>query len=136
METLYQESPYSAIQDLKVTLQDSILVFPSQETDKKSIFLSNVDQPFNFNVETVHFFNPKMDFPPQVVVNRLKIALEKVLVTYDFLAGRLKLNSQSGRLEIDCNVAGAVFVVASSQFALDEIGDLDYPNPAFRQLII
>ncbi|KAL0444048.1 UNVERIFIED_CONTAM: Fatty alcohol:caffeoyl-CoA acyltransferase [Sesamum latifolium] len=38
----------------------------------------------------------------------LKMALERVLVHYDFLAGRFKLNPQSGRLEIDCNSAELV----------------------------
>ncbi|CAI9754513.1 unnamed protein product [Fraxinus pennsylvanica] len=138
METLYQEYHYPAIQDLKVTIQDSTLVFPSQETDKKSIFLSNLDLdlPLNFNVETVHFFSPDMDFPPQLAANKLKFALEKVLVTHDFLVGRLKLNSKTGQLEIDCNASSVGFVVATSLLALDEIGDSDYPNPAFRQLIV
>ncbi|KAK6136371.1 hypothetical protein DH2020_029861 [Rehmannia glutinosa] len=55
---------------------------------------------------------------------------------YDFLAGRLKLNHQTGRLEIECNASGAGFVVATTEFSLDEIGDLVYPNPGFMQLIV
>ncbi|KAL0382001.1 UNVERIFIED_CONTAM: hypothetical protein Scaly_0487400 [Sesamum calycinum] len=74
------------------------------------------------------------DFPPEIVVKRLKLALERVLVPYDFMAGRFKLNQQSGRLEIDCNSAGAGFVVASSEYSLDELGDFVYPNLGFRQL--
>lgn len=44
------------------------------------------------------------------------------------------MNPQTRRMEINCNAAGAGFVVASSEYTLDEIGDLVYPNPAFRQL--
>ncbi|KAI7735943.1 hypothetical protein M8C21_005127, partial [Ambrosia artemisiifolia] len=66
---------------------------------------------------------------------RLKSALSKALVPYDFLAGRLRLNPESQRFEFDCNGAGAQFVVASSEFELGEIGDLVYPNPGFRQLV-
>ena len=69
-------------------------------------------------------------------MEKLKTGLCKVLVPYDYLAGRLKLNSEIGRLEIDCNVGGAGFVVASSEYCLDEIGDLVYPNPGFQQLIV
>ncbi|KAL8052304.1 hypothetical protein ABFX02_06G201817 [Erythranthe guttata] len=59
------------------------------------------------------------------------------MVPYDFLAGKLTLNHQTGRLEIECNSSsGAGFVVAAAEFSLDEIGDLMYPNPAFMQLIV
>ncbi|PIN23200.1 Omega-hydroxypalmitate O-feruloyl transferase [Handroanthus impetiginosus] len=136
MGTLYQAPSEPAIQDLKVTFQDSTLIFPSQETENKSIFLSNIDQVLNFHVQTLHFFPPNPDFPPETVVTRLRNALQKVMVAYDFLAGRLKLNHQTGRLEIECNGSGAGFVVATTEFSLHEIGDLVYPNPAFMQLIV
>ncbi|PIN20432.1 hypothetical protein CDL12_06902 [Handroanthus impetiginosus] len=125
-----------AMQDLKITFQESTLVFPSQETVTRSLFLSNIDQILNYSIPTVFFFSANPDYPPQVVCKRLKLAVEKVLVPYDFMAGRLKLNQESGRLEIDCNAAGAGFVVASSEFSLDELGDLVCPNLAFQQLAV
>ncbi|KAA8538804.1 hypothetical protein F0562_025496 [Nyssa sinensis] len=134
MGTIYQGPP-PVIQDLKVTLEDTSLVFPAQETQRKSMFLSNIDQVLNFNVQTVHFFKAHPDFPPEIVTQKLKNALCELLVPYDFLAGRLKLN-QGGRLEIESNAAGAGFVVASTEFSLNDIGDLVYPNPAFRQLTV
>ncbi|CAK7325981.1 unnamed protein product [Dovyalis caffra] len=136
MGTQCLETP-PLLQDLKVTIQSSSLVFPNQETaERKSMFLSNIDQVLDFNVETVHFFASHKDFPAQAVAEKIKNALEKILVPYDFLAGRLKLNTTTGRLEIDCNGAGAGFVVASSECTLDEIGDLVYPNPAFAKLVV
>lgn len=134
MGTLYQPLE-STIQELKVTIQDTSLVFPSEKTQKKPMFLSNIDQVLNFDVQTLHFFPANSEFPPEIVKEKLRNALSKVLVPYDFLAGRLKMNHQIGRLEIDCNAEGAVFVVASSELTLKEIGDLVYPNPGFRQLI-
>ncbi|KAK7315667.1 hypothetical protein VNO77_34234 [Canavalia gladiata] len=122
-------------QDLKVTIHKSSMVFPSKEIERKSLFLSNIDKILNFDVETVHFFGAHKDFPPQVVIERCKNALEDALVIYDFLGGRLRLNSHTNRLEMDCNVEGAGFVVASSEYRLDQIGELDYPNPAFAQLV-
>ncbi|GAV65375.1 Transferase domain-containing protein [Cephalotus follicularis] len=123
-------------QDLKATIQNISLVFPSQETEQRSMFLSNIDQVLNFTVETVHFFGANVEYPFNIVTEKLKNTLANILVPYDFMAGRLKLNSKTGRLEIDCNAAGAGFVVASTDYKLDEIGDLVYPNPAFAQLAL
>ncbi|KAL3838514.1 hypothetical protein ACJIZ3_023105 [Penstemon smallii] len=138
MGTLFHSPFHPAIQDLKVTIQDSSLIFSSQNFDheENSIFLSNIDQVLNFHVQTVHFFPANPDFPPEAVVARLKNALTKVMKHYDFLDGRLKMNHQTGRLEIERNGLGVGFVVASTKFLLDEIGDLVYPNPAFMQLIV
>ncbi|KAL8482681.1 hypothetical protein ACS0TY_025642 [Phlomoides rotata] len=130
-------SPVPTLQDLKVTFQECTLVIPSQETKKQSIFLSNIDQILNYSIPTAFFFKANADFPPENVARRMKTALEKVLVSYDFMAGRLSLNHQTGRLEIDCNAAGAGFVVASSKLSLVEMGDcLVYPNLGYRQLAV
>ncbi|KAK7290600.1 hypothetical protein RIF29_05138 [Crotalaria pallida] len=130
-----QEARPPPLQDLKVSIHKTLMVFPSKKTEKKSLFLSNIDKVLTFDVETVHFFDSNKEFPPEIVAKKFKNALEDALVAYDFLAGRLKLNSQTNRLEIDCNAEGAGFVVASSDYELDQIGDLDYPNPAFGQLV-
>lgn len=138
MGSLSQETnpPPLQLQDLKVKIQHKCLVYPAKTSERTSMFLSNIDQVLNFNVETVHFFQQNKHFPPHVVVEKLKTALANVLVTYDFLAGRLKSDPKTGRLEIDCNGDGVGFVVASSESSLDEIGDLVYPNPGFKDLIV
>ncbi|KAL2245741.1 omega-hydroxypalmitate O-feruloyl transferase-like [Sesamum indicum] len=128
--------PVPPMQDLKLKLQQSTLVSPAKQTENQAFFLSNIDQFLNYDILTVHFFKANPDFPPETVAKRLKMALERVLVPYDFLAGRLKLNLHSGRLEIDCNSAGVGFVVASSECSLDELGDLVCPNLGFRQLSV
>ncbi|CAA7049323.1 unnamed protein product [Microthlaspi erraticum] len=138
MGVSYQESPSLLLQDLKVTIKESTLIFPSEETitnKRKSMFLSNVDQVLNFDVQTVHFFRSNKDFPPEIVLEKLRKALVKAMVVYEFLAGRLRLNPSSGRLDVDCNGAGAGFVTAASEYTLEELGDLVYPNPAFAQLV-
>ncbi|KAK1295267.1 Omega-hydroxypalmitate O-feruloyl transferase [Acorus calamus] len=99
------------------------------------MFLSNIDQLFNLDVETVHFFSAIESFPPSAVCDAIKQALQQLLVPYDFLAGRLKQHPEKGRLEVDCNGAGAGFVIASSEMTLEEIRDLTYPNPAFKNLV-
>ncbi|XP_068661380.1 acyltransferase GLAUCE-like [Aristolochia californica] len=124
------------LQDLRVHLLGSSTVVPSQPTERRSMFLSNIDQVLNFDVQTVHFFLETKEFPPETVAEKLEIALGRVLVPYDFLAGRSKVNPEDGRLEIDCNGAGVGLTRASSELSLEEIGDLVYPNPAFRQLVV
>ncbi|KAK2661372.1 hypothetical protein Ddye_007905 [Dipteronia dyeriana] len=136
MGSLSQELPPLQAKDLKIKIHDSRMVLPAQKTERRSMFLSNIDQVLNFSVETVHFFPLNKDFPPHAVAEKLRSALANILVTYDFMAGRLTANPNTDRLEIDCNGAGAVFVVASSECPLDEIGDLVYPNPAFKDLIV
>ncbi|KAK6151863.1 hypothetical protein DH2020_014498 [Rehmannia glutinosa] len=129
-------SPNPAMQDLKLTFQESTLVFPSQQTHKRPLFLSNLEQFLNFNAQIIHFFQANPDFPPETVAQRLRMAVEKVLVPYDFMAGRIKWNGLSGRAEIECNGAGAGFVVACSELSVDEIGDLFCPNLGFKQLAV
>ncbi|KAK7380669.1 hypothetical protein VNO78_33184 [Psophocarpus tetragonolobus] len=131
----HNASPPPLLEDLKVTIHNSSMIFPSKPIERKSLFLSNIDKVLTFDVETVHFFGAHKDFPPHVVNDVFKSALEDALVVYDFLGGRLKMNFDTKRLEMDCNPEGAGFVVASSDYNLDQIGDLDYPNPAFAQLV-
>ncbi|KAG5532775.1 hypothetical protein RHGRI_027166 [Rhododendron griersonianum] len=137
MGLISQEPP----RDLKVTRRETSLVFPSERTERKSLYLSNIDQVLNFDVQTVHFFHAHVDYPPDVATERIRSGLSRVLAAYDFLAGRLRPSNGSGgegagRLVIDCDGSGVGFVVASSEYSLEEIGDLVYPNPAFRQLIL
>ncbi|XP_068666805.1 acyltransferase GLAUCE-like [Aristolochia californica] len=124
------------LQDLRVHLLGSSTVVPSEPTERRSMFLSNIDQVLNFDVQTVHFFLATKGFTPEMVAEKLEMALGRVLVAYDFMAGRATVNPEDGRLEIDCNGAGAGFARASSELSLEEVGDLVYPNPAFRQLVV
>ncbi|XP_014517641.1 fatty alcohol:caffeoyl-CoA acyltransferase isoform X1 [Vigna radiata var. radiata] len=135
MGTAYDHDSPPLLEDLKVTIHNSSMIFPSKEIEKKSLFLSNIDKVLTFDVETVHFFGANKDFPPHVVTEMLKNALEDALVVYDFLSGRLKVHPETKRLEMDSTPEGAGFVVASSEYKLDQLGDLDYPNTAFAQLV-
>ncbi|KAK1319125.1 Omega-hydroxypalmitate O-feruloyl transferase [Acorus calamus] len=129
--------PQTLPKDLKITIKSTALVHPPPLTleRRRSMFLSNIDQLFNFDMETVHFFSAVESFPPSTVCDVIKRALQQLLLPYDFLAGRLRTDPVKGRLEVDCNGAGAGFVVASSEMTLEEVGDLTYPNPAFKNLV-
>ncbi|KAI3425607.1 uncharacterized protein J3R85_010129 [Psidium guajava] len=58
----------------------------------------------------------------------IKNALAEVLVNYYPLAGRLTIGP-AGRLAVDCNGEGAVFVVAEANCTLSELGDMTKPDP-------
>ncbi|KAG9447103.1 hypothetical protein H6P81_013231 [Aristolochia fimbriata] len=124
------------LKDLRVHHLATTTVVPSEPTEPRSMFLSNIDQVLNFDVQTVHFFVAREGYPPEAVAEKLEAAVGRLLVPYDFLAGRARVNPEDGRFEIDCNGAGVGFTRAASDLSLDEVGDLVYPNPAFRQLVV
>ncbi|KAH0917248.1 hypothetical protein HID58_024908 [Brassica napus] len=94
--------------------------------------LFNVDQ---FDVQTVHLFRENKAYSPEFVAEMLRKALVRAMDVYEFLAGRIRLNPSSGSLDVDCNGAGAGFVVAKSEYTLEELGDLVYPNPSCAKLV-
>ncbi|CAN7048154.1 unnamed protein product [Brassica rapa subsp. trilocularis] len=65
----------------------------------------------------------------------LRKALVRAMDVYEFLAGRIRLIPSSGSLDVDCNGAGAGFVVAKSEYTLEELGDFVYPNPSCAKLV-
>ncbi|KAG0478396.1 hypothetical protein HPP92_013115 [Vanilla planifolia] len=136
MGVLKNQETVQLLHDIQLSILSSSILFPAEPIPKRTMFLSDIDQlSFNFDVETVHFFAANARFPLPAVAQGLQSAIERVLVTYDFLAGRLRFNEQECRLEIDCNSAGVGFVLAESAVELADIKDLDYPHPAFRQLV-
>lgn len=115
------------------------LVSPENPNPIETIYLSNIDQQLAFPVETLYFFkeNKDVDNDTLDIADIVEKALsEKLLVPYYFLAGRINFNLLQQRLELVCNNAGILFVVARSGLRLDELGDLTAPNPSFRNLIL
>ena len=89
-------------------------------------------QMLAFTVETMYFYAANPEKPSDKVADTLKLALSMILVHYDFLAGRVRLNEELKRMEIDRNDAGAQFATASCDLTLAELGDLSVPNALFR----
>lgn len=108
------------------------LLSPANPTPEETIFLSNIDLAVAFTVETVYFFE---DGPAAEMSKMVKRAMAVLLVPYYFLAGRLQVNRETGRLELVCNNAGVVFVNAKSKVMMKELGDLSLPNPSFCQFV-
>ncbi|KAK9282368.1 hypothetical protein L1049_005285 [Liquidambar formosana] len=120
-----------------VKLMEKVLIAPEKPTKRRRIFLSNIDLSLVVYIDSVTFFDPppnQMSFSE--VCNTLKRAVSELLVTYDFLAGRLvPALEETHRLEIDCNGAGAVVAAATTESKLSQFGELMAPKPEFRQLV-
>ncbi|KAK2666098.1 hypothetical protein Ddye_004672 [Dipteronia dyeriana] len=108
-------------------LGEPTLVTPAEETEKGLYFLSNLDQNIAVIVRTIYCFKSD-DKGNEKAGEVIKEALKKVLVHYYPLAGRLTISSE-GKLIINCNGEGAVFVEAEANCSLEEIGDITKPDP-------
>ncbi|KAM0960253.1 hypothetical protein ACFX2I_025235 [Malus domestica] len=121
----------------KVTVRvtESIMVKPAEEsTPRGTLWLSNSDLKLpSFHTSSVYFYRPS-DADNFFDLGLLKKALGKTLVPCYPLAGRFKLNGENGRIEVDCNAEGVLFVVAESSSVLDDFGDFT-PTPDFLKLI-
>lgn len=133
MAKSYDQAP---LNDLKVNVDTVINVVPAQSTPSEALFLSNIDQTVAFPVETVHFYTPKPCMDPKNLVEKIRVALSELLVSYYPLAGRMRFNPEKGRLEIDCNAAGVLLAAASSELIMEDLGEIGFVNPGFRSLIL
>ncbi|XP_048435944.1 shikimate O-hydroxycinnamoyltransferase-like [Pyrus x bretschneideri] len=123
---------------VNVSVRESTIVKPTEETPKEVLWMSNLDLVIlGKHTPSVYFYRRSQTgshhgnsfFDPAV----LKRALAKALVPFYPLAGRLQQN-ETGRSEINCNGEGVLFVVAETASVLEDFGDFA-PTPEFRKLI-
>ncbi|CAL5373057.1 unnamed protein product [Camellia sinensis] len=112
---------------LVVNQGEPTLVPPADETEKGFYFLSNLDQNIAVIVRTIYCFKSDKK-GNEKAADVIKAALSRVLVHYYPLAGRLTI-SPEGKLIVDCNGEGAVFVEAEANCDIEEIGDNTKPDP-------
>ncbi|XP_008778437.2 omega-hydroxypalmitate O-feruloyl transferase-like [Phoenix dactylifera] len=113
--------------ELSIKQGEITLVPPAEETDKGLYYLSNLDQNIAVIVQTVYCFKSD-DKGKERVAEVIKEALAKVLVQYYPLAGRLTISSK-GKLIVNCTGEGAVFVEATADCEMEDIGDITKPDP-------
>ncbi|XP_071742180.1 shikimate O-hydroxycinnamoyltransferase-like [Rutidosis leptorrhynchoides] len=121
---------------LNVTVKKSSMIPPSEtitvESHNKQLWTSNLDLVVGrIHILTVYFYRPNgsSNFFDSSV---MKKALADVLVSFYPMAGRLG-RDDSGRIVINCNGEGALFVEAESDSTLDDLGEI-VPSPEYRQL--
>ncbi|KAK9940621.1 hypothetical protein M0R45_017273 [Rubus argutus] len=125
---------------VNVSVRESTVVKPAMDTPRRLLWISNLDMAIAINhTPTIYIYKPINDggvakdnsfFEPRV----LKDALSKALVPFYPFAGRLR-RENNGRIEIDCNAEGALFVVADSSSCIDDFGDFK-PTPEFGKVLI
>ncbi|XP_058113016.1 shikimate O-hydroxycinnamoyltransferase-like [Magnolia sinica] len=111
-----------------INITESSMVQPAQDAPIPILRLCTLDQVMlRMHIPTIYFYRPTNGssnfFDPEV----LKSALSESLVPYYPMAGRLR-KDEDGRLEIDCNGEGALFVEAYTDSVIDELGDFT-PTP-------
>lgn len=116
-----------------ISVKSSTLVRPSAETPNEPIWNSNLDLVVpKMHTPSVYFYRPngaERFFDADV----MRAALGKALVPFYPMAGRLRCDSD-GRIEIDCNAEGVLFVEAHTDSLVDDFGDFT-PTPELRTLI-
>uniref|UniRef100_A0A7N0URM1 Omega-hydroxypalmitate O-feruloyl transferase n=1 Tax=Kalanchoe fedtschenkoi TaxID=63787 RepID=A0A7N0URM1_KALFE len=100
------------------------LISPAEKMEEELYYLSNLDQNLALLVRTIHCYNSGSLKGNDVnAPELLKGSLQKVLVRYYPLAGRLTISSD-GKLSVNCNGEGALFVEAEANCSLEELGDI------------
>nr|XP_043633930.1 shikimate O-hydroxycinnamoyltransferase-like [Erigeron canadensis] len=118
---------------MKISVREMTMVKPTDETPRRKLWSSNLDlvQP-DIHTEIVFFYQSNGDanfFDTQV----LKDALSRALGAFYSLGGRLK-KDQNGRVEVNCQGQGALFVEAESDGVIDYYGEFA-PTMELRKLI-
>ncbi|KAK6153787.1 hypothetical protein DH2020_013426 [Rehmannia glutinosa] len=113
---------------MKIKLTNSTMVKPFTLRPTTNLWLSTLDiqMPSDYHVSTLYFyrFTGGADFFDPAV---LKAALSRALVEFYPIAGRLQMDN-NGRIEINCNGEGALFVEAEADGEMDDLGDFG-PKP-------
>ncbi|XP_031483231.1 shikimate O-hydroxycinnamoyltransferase-like [Nymphaea colorata] len=118
---------------MKITIRSSTMVRPASETPQGGLWNSNVDLVVpRMHTPSVYFYRPNGShnfFDTKI----LKEALSRALVPFYPMAGRLR-RDEDGRIEINCNGHGVLFVDAIAEAEVDDFGDFA-PTMELKQLI-
>lgn len=122
----------------RIQLVEKVVIVPEKPTPRKRMFLSNIDLSLVVYQDSASFFDPpsnQVSFSD--ICSKLYNALGKMLVHYDFMAGRLVPSlDEKSRFEIDCNDAGIVVAAAKTDRKLCEFGVISAPNPELMELVV
>ncbi|XP_047973467.1 rosmarinate synthase-like [Salvia hispanica] len=95
-----------------------------EKTPSGSLWLSSVDlaMPDNFHTRYIFYYrcgDAAVDFFNAAL---MKAALSRALVQFHPFAGRLRRDDNRGRIEINCNAEGVLFMEAECDATLDDLG--------------
>ncbi|KAF6175239.1 hypothetical protein GIB67_030457 [Kingdonia uniflora] len=141
MESWIQELKFPQL-DIPVTVNHVTPVMPFgpiKATHGDTLYLSNLDNMIGARVftPTIYFFRENISYCKEGVniVEVFRDALAKVLVPYYPFSGRLR-ETKSGKMEVFFEPnQGALIVDAKTEMTINDLGDLEVPNPAWCTLI-
>ncbi|PNX63763.1 benzyl alcohol O-benzoyltransferase-like protein [Trifolium pratense] len=113
------------------------LVRPAAPTPREVKLLSDIDdqEGLRFNIPLTFVFRHESSMTKKDPIKVLRHALSQTLVYYYPLAGRIT-EGAGGKLMVDCNGEGVMFVEAEADVTLDQFGDsLHPPFPCFQELL-
>ncbi|GMJ11304.1 hypothetical protein like AT5G17540 [Hibiscus trionum] len=113
------------------------LVAPAKPTPCEQKLLSDIDDQasLRFQVPFVHFYRHQPSMEGKHPAEVIKTALAQTLVFYYPFAGRLR-EGVNGKLIVDCNGEGVLFIKADADVTLEQFGDtLQPPFPCFHELL-
>jgi len=118
---------------MQITIKESSMVVPTQDTPNHRLEVTNLDLfHAKYHVPLLFIYKPNGSsnfFEGKV----LKEALSKVLESFYPVAGRLARDAK-GRIEINCNGEGVLFVEAETDSAMGDFVGFK-PRDELRQLI-
>ncbi|XP_047043194.1 putrescine hydroxycinnamoyltransferase 1-like [Lolium rigidum] len=125
---------------MKVEVLNSTLVAPSEETPRTGLWLSNLDLAGHRSHTPLVYYYPaptpgSKDGADFFSPDSLRAALARALVPFYPLAGRLDVD-EGGRLQINCNGEGALFVVARADFTGEDLFQNYEPSPEVRRMFV
>ncbi|KDP38698.1 hypothetical protein JCGZ_04051 [Jatropha curcas] len=108
------------------------MICPAQELNNQHLYLSNIDLFLQRSQNSkVYIYKSNTD---SFDIKLLKEALRKVLVQFYPVAGRLGRDDK-GRLQINCNGDGVLFIEAETDSTVEELGGDLMLNEQILQLI-
>ncbi|KAM3242190.1 hypothetical protein ACQJBY_054709 [Aegilops geniculata] len=124
---------------MKITVRGSTVVVPAEETPRLRLWNANLDLVVpRFHTPSVYFFRRGAGEGEEAGryfdAERMRRALAEALVPFYPMAGRLA-RDEDGRVEIDCNAEGVLFVEADApDGTVDDFGDFA-PTMDLKRLI-
>jgi omega-hydroxypalmitate O-feruloyl transferase len=118
---------------LSVNIVNVEKILPEKQREDHVYTLTNLDQNTCMLVKTVNLYDAKEEVkadPAKV----MKDALVKLLDYYYPLAGRLGI-SVYGKLQVNYNSQGVIFVEAATDSTLADLGDISHPDERLEQLV-
>ena len=113
------------------------LIAPAKPTPHEYKLLSDIDDQATLRLQVpgikIYRYDPSMKGKDPVKV--IREALAQTLVFYYPFAGRLR-EGVNGKLMVDCNGEGVLFIEADADVTLEQFGDeLQPPFPCFDELL-